>query len=112
MILGSARRPRSQARIGCAIHSLAHDAVDELRIVGNAGSRQMVRQGLQGFENKIDVLVGILDHKREGTEELLGQQLPLLLGSKVLERHLYGCRLVCSVDVWDAVVLERHSSEQ
>jgi len=71
-----------------------------------------VRQLFQEFEQIVQLGVVVLNDNLERTEQLFGEQVSLLLSSKVLYRHLDGSGLVGTVHLGNRVVLERHASKQ
>lgn len=72
----------------------------------------MVWQLLQDFEQVFKVLVSILNNDLEWTKQFGGDQVPLLLTSEVLNRHLDCSGFIRSIAFWNSVVSEWDTTEE
>lgn len=112
MVLRSTCGTGAHALISSAVHSLSKNLVSEDGVVGDNRGSQMMRRALANFEYSVNLVVAILSHNLEGSKQLSGQQLALLLRFEVLQGHKHCSGLPSAVALGDAVVLQGSTSKQ
>jgi len=112
MVLGSTGSSSSHTFVLSSINGVTEDVICENGVVRNASSGQVMGQGLHDFQNLVNIVVTIFNHKGEGSEHLSRQQLSLLRDLEVLKGHEDASGLVRTIDSGDFVVLERDTAPQ
>lgn len=90
MILGGSRCARPHSMVGSPVDRFAKDTLSEEYVIGDDSGGQVMWEGLEDFQNGIDLRVAIFAHNLEGSEKFSCQQLSLLSTSEVFKGHENG----------------------
>lgn len=107
VVLGGTSGASTHTEVGGTVDSVTEELVLECNVVGDDGGGKVVGDALHGLEHTGDILVSVLGHNLEGSKELGGGNVEVLLGCKNrVKGNLNGGGLNSTVLLVDGVVLE------